>query len=222
MSNGKDGLFDDNVGPSLYAAAQGQPVKIWGFFAGAKLCYAVLPAAPRRPGKGKKGKGKKGKGMRKTGKAAVGGGEEKKKAKDGTTNMTAVRYQALARSHFKGWAKKCWGRQKPAAPLLVQDHERCLWTEDSLAALEKAGFEVLEDFPKSSPDLNHIEGAWHLLRQELDKRAPTGRENRAQFLCRLRATVARMNKSGDFADIAHNHKERAADVLALKGAKTKW
>ena len=27
----KDGLFTDNIGPSLYAASQGQPVKIWGY-----------------------------------------------------------------------------------------------------------------------------------------------------------------------------------------------
>ena len=32
MANGKDGLWDANVGPSLYAKAQGKPVKIWGFF----------------------------------------------------------------------------------------------------------------------------------------------------------------------------------------------
>ena len=35
-------------------------------------------------------------------------------------------------------------------------------------------------------------------------------------------TVARMNKSGAFAGLAANQKERAADVLSLKGAKTRW
>ena len=44
MSNGKDGLFSDNVGSSLYAAAQGQPVKVWGFLANGALFYMVLPA----------------------------------------------------------------------------------------------------------------------------------------------------------------------------------
>ena len=32
MADGKDGLWDENVGPSLYAKAQGRPVKIWGSF----------------------------------------------------------------------------------------------------------------------------------------------------------------------------------------------
>ena len=41
MASGKDGLFTDNVGPSLYAAAQGRPVRIWGMMANDKLCYYV-------------------------------------------------------------------------------------------------------------------------------------------------------------------------------------
>ena len=136
--------------------------------------------------------------------------------------MTAARFQALVQARFKGWAGEGWPRRKPRALPLVQDHEKCLRTKESLRALKSEGFKVLEDYPKSSPDLNHIEGAWHLLRQELDARAPTTRETRAQFLSRLRATVARMNKSGAFAGIAGNQKERAADVLRLKGAKTRW
>eukprot|EP00974_Lingulodinium_polyedra_P114498 11085695-Lingulodinium_polyedra.AAC.1 len=48
MANGKDGLWDENVGPSLYAKAQGLPVKIWGFFAQGKLQYYVLPKDGRR------------------------------------------------------------------------------------------------------------------------------------------------------------------------------
>ena len=47
MSSCADGLYNDNVGPSLYAAHQGQPVKIWGFLANGKLCYHVLPARGR-------------------------------------------------------------------------------------------------------------------------------------------------------------------------------
>ena len=30
MSTGADGLFSDNVGPSLYAASRGKPVSMWG------------------------------------------------------------------------------------------------------------------------------------------------------------------------------------------------
>ena len=48
MANGKDGLWDENVGPSLYAKAQGLPVKIWGFFSNGMLHYHVLPADGRK------------------------------------------------------------------------------------------------------------------------------------------------------------------------------
>ena len=42
-SSGKDGLFTDNVGPSLYAAKQGKPVKVWGLLCQGRLCIEVLP-----------------------------------------------------------------------------------------------------------------------------------------------------------------------------------
>ena len=44
MANGKDGLLDGNIGPSLYAKSQGLPVKIWGLFGNGGLEYFVLPA----------------------------------------------------------------------------------------------------------------------------------------------------------------------------------
>jgi hypothetical protein len=43
MASGKDGLFEDNIGPSMYAKAQGFPVKIWGFLGNGRLEYWVLP-----------------------------------------------------------------------------------------------------------------------------------------------------------------------------------
>ena len=51
MASGKDGLWDENVGPSMYAKAQGRPVKIWGLFANGVLCYHVLPVDPSAPSK---------------------------------------------------------------------------------------------------------------------------------------------------------------------------
>ena len=48
MANGKDGLWDENVGPSLYAKAQGLPVKIWGFFGPGQLHYYALPKDGKR------------------------------------------------------------------------------------------------------------------------------------------------------------------------------
>ena len=51
MANGKDGLWDENVGPSLYAKSQGLPVKIRGFFGNGRLFYHVLPADNARKGR---------------------------------------------------------------------------------------------------------------------------------------------------------------------------
>ena len=48
MANGKDGLWDENIGPSLYAKSQGLPVKIWGLFADGALYYHVLPADKKK------------------------------------------------------------------------------------------------------------------------------------------------------------------------------
>ena len=51
MATGKDGLFDDNIGPSMYVKSQGLPVKIWGLFANGRLEYYVLPPDPFENGK---------------------------------------------------------------------------------------------------------------------------------------------------------------------------
>ena len=150
MASGKDGLHGENVGPSMYAKAQGLPVKIWGLFANGRLEYYVLPSdgGPKAEAKAKakaEAKAKeKGKAMK------------KKKKKTGTVNMTINRYVDLVRSQFKTWRKNCFQDNKPVH--LVQDGERCLWHERSLAALKEAGFSVLENYPVMSPDLNAIEG----------------------------------------------------------------
>jgi transposase len=93
---------------------------------------------------------------------------------------------------------------------------------DSKKAIEDSGLTLLENYPKYSPDLNHIENAWHLLRQELLRLAPSAIERRTPFLRRLTRTVARMNKNGAFTELCRGQKDRAADVIALKGARTKW
>ena len=48
MSTGKDGLYSDNVGPSLYASSQGRPVKVWGMLSNGVFSYQVLPADGNR------------------------------------------------------------------------------------------------------------------------------------------------------------------------------
>ena len=39
---GKDGIFTDCVGPSLYAAKQGRPVKVWGLLLNGHICSTIL------------------------------------------------------------------------------------------------------------------------------------------------------------------------------------
>jgi len=107
---------------------------------------------------------------------------------------------------------------------IIQDHERCLWCEEPLAAMAKLGLEVVEDYPKCSQDLNAIENAWKILRERLYETLPQALECREDFVTRLRAAVAwvNRNKRGQLLHLSHNQKERAQEVLLQKGGRTKW
>ena len=191
QATGSDGLYDDNVGPSLYAKAQGLPVKIWGFLANGHLDYWVLPADPEKPSKK-------------------------------TAHMNGETYHRLVTSKFADWRRSCFGDDEPCR--LVQDHEKCLWVEKNLRALRQAGCEAMGDYPKSSPDLNAIEEAWNMMRQRLESTEPVDFEDRPAFLARLRRCVNWLNEhQGDaLLTSCTNQKDRAKDVIKLKGAKTKW
>jgi transposase len=188
MSNRKDGLWDDNVGPSLYAKAQGYPVKIWGFFANGRLEYWALPEA-----------------------------ENGRKA-----HMTIERYADLVEAKFSQWRQACFGDNRSVH--LVQDGERCLWADDSLAALAAARCHPVTKHPKYSPDFNAIENVWHRVRQRLDETAPATLETRPEFLVRLRRTVTWLNTNcrEELVHLARNQKERATAVQKLKGARCKF
>ena len=43
MANGSDGLYEDCIGPSSYAKAQGKPIRIWGLLVAGMLFIYVLP-----------------------------------------------------------------------------------------------------------------------------------------------------------------------------------
>jgi hypothetical protein len=190
MSSGKDGLWDDCVGPSLYAKAQGLPVKIWGFFANGRLEYWVLPADAENPKK--------------------------------TLHMNGDRFNWLVENKFALWRKRCFRGGGPV--FLIMDHERCLWQERNLTALSSAGLTVVENFPKSSPDLNAIEGWWKVLRGRLADMEPTQFEDRTAFVSRLRRTVAwhNLERCEHAKELCCNQKTRAEEVMSLKGAKCKW
>ena len=187
----EDGLWSDNISPSLYAKAQGKPVKIWGFLAHGRLEYWVLP-------------------------------QDYQADKYKSTNMNGYRYNHLVTTKFAQWRRDCFGDDRNCH--VVQDHERCLWQSRNLEALSAAGCRVVEKLPKSSPDLNAIEGVWHLLKQRMVQTEPDSMETRPEFLVRLRRQVTWLNdnRRAQLLELCTNQKVRAKEVAELLGAKCKW
>ena len=136
--------------------------------------------------------------------------------------MNGETYQRLVTSKFADWRRSCFGDDEPCR--LVQDHEKCLWVEQNLRALRQAGCQVMDDYPKSSPDLNAIEEVWNMMRQRLESTEPVDFEDRPAFLARLRRCVNWLNeKQGDaLLTACTNQKDRTKYVIKLKGAMAKW
>ena len=126
-------------------------------------------------------------------------------------------YIELIEDFFDDWCGNCTH--------LVQDHERCLRTPASLDALAKVGL-ALVDYPRVSQDFNAIENAWHLLKERLFETLPQHLETREEFIKRLKAAVAWINRhrGGELWHLSTNQKERADDCLAATppGGRTKW
>jgi hypothetical protein len=141
-----------------------------------------------------------------------------------TTNMTIERYVNLVETRYVSWREECFGDSGPCH--LVQDHERCLWNAASVNALRKAKCLVVQDHPKSSPDLNAIENVWKKLRDRLVASEPQAIETRPEFLTRLRRAVTWLNEGqhDELLHLCNNLKERARAVLNAHppGGKTKW
>jgi hypothetical protein len=123
---------------------------------------------------------------------------------------------------FPQWRRDCFGDAELA--LLVQDHEKGLRAQPSLDAIKKAGVKLVGNFPKHSPDLNHIERWSHRLRQRLEERAPMELESREAFIARLRRTVTSMNSHWSDQGREHctNQKARAREVKKLLGARCSY
>ena len=128
-------------------------------------------------------------------------------------------YTWLINAMFKRWLEKAFGH---ADAFLVQDHERCLWCSEPKQAMREQGLTLLENYPKSSQDLNAIETAWREVRNRLAETEPDSRETRDQFIIRLRNAVAWVNANrGEYLlHQCRNQKDRARDVKKLGGART--
>ena len=136
--------------------------------------------------------------------------------------MNQARYQAMIAKHSEKWLRACHGGRLPHRVSLVQDHEKCLWADASLACLAEHHLYPLAT-PTSSPDLDVIEGVWALLRTELNEGAPVGVESREDFITRLGAAVARLNRRQEILlSMCNSMKDRARDVLEGRGAMTEW
>ena len=186
MADGSDALYQDCVGPSSYAKAQGRPVRVWGMLANGTFSYGILPEGER---------------------------------------MNVGNYTKVIGKSFGPWLQDAFW--KDAKVKLVQDHERCLWSPTSLAAIANVGevqVEVLENYPKSSQDLNAVETVWREIRARLAETEPTRMETRKDFLRRLGNAVRWCNKhrARYFLKLCQDQKERARDVLqgVPPGART--
>jgi hypothetical protein len=183
-ANGHDALYEDCVGPSCYAKAQGKCVRIWGLLFAGILCIFVLPDREA---------------------------------------MNTAWYTWLIEHKFRNWLDAAFARTTKV--FLVQDHERCLWAEEPVDAMEDENIELLDNFPTSSQDLNPIEVAWREVRSRLDATMPAVFESRPAFLRRLRQAVAWVNshRACLFHAICGAQKAWAQDVLDASppGARTK-
>ena len=135
--------------------------------------------------------------------------------------MNRSRYEWVVEKKFPAWIKGSFHVQKRGV-FLVQDHERCLWTEEPRSAMKVAGVVLLNHYPKCSQGLNPIETAWREVRARLAETQPTAVERRDAFIVRLRASIAWVNRSrADFLyRICNSQVDWACDVLKLKGSRT--
>ena len=139
-----------------------------------------------------------------------------------TQHMNGVRYRAMVEKHFATWRKKCLPRG--GRVFIVKDYEKFLRAPDTIAAETRAGCDQVAKYPKSSPDMNAIEGWWRKLKLYLEEREPSGRETREAFVRRLRRAVDHLNSHcrAQGRGLCRNQKERAVQCKKLKGARTKW
>ena len=127
----------------------------------------------------------------------------------------------MVKSKFAKWRRECL--PSVGRVTLVQDYEKCLWQDQSLAALKASGCIPLRKHTKHSPDLNVIETWWNRLKQLLEQRAPTEFEARSAFIRRLNRTAAWLNANArdEGHRLCRGQKRHARTVIKSKEAKCK-
>ena len=135
--------------------------------------------------------------------------------------MNRVEYARIVVNFFSRWVREVMGEH--ARAILIQDHERALWTDEARTAIKESDLELLERYPKCSQDLNPIETAWRELRHRLAATEPVRIEGREAFLARLRLAVAWVNRNRHeyLRRLCFEQKVRAKDVLLMGGGRTK-
>ena len=155
--------------------------------------------------------------------AVVGGRLHVHVLKEGVS-MNSALYARLINTVFPKWWKKSRPRGATKMPRILQDNERCLWSQQAKDAFHKQDYRLVVRYPTWSGDLNPIEQCWNGLRLMLGSHVPAERESRRAYLRRLHNTVAKYNTkySGFLQQICGGNemRRRAADVIAAKGQKT--
>ena len=131
-------------------------------------------------------------------------------------HMTTELYCQIVEDGFEDWLGEC--------NRVICDYEGCLRSNDARDSLKSVGLQILEQHPKQAQDLNPIENIWNLLKARLHETMPTHLESREAFIKRVHEAVRFLNwkKQDEMSYLSTNLKERAADVLQLKGARTGW
>ena len=213
----RDGLDPTCVGASSFANSQGGSIKIWGvtgYSTRTKSTHVRIATLPPKD--------------RKRQRVMVTSKNGKKYPRmfknDDSVSMNSSRWMAFLEKHIKPWCLEMGFDFKNRIPTLVLDGEKALHTKPARKALRRLGFKVLK-VPPSSPDLNPIENVWSMMKRHVFKTEtfPSRIEQRNFWVRKIHDSARGVQRKQNLCDTVRlSWKQRAADVIAMKGARTKW